>query len=164
MSEEFSILRRDTINFVLLIIIRYFNTQQAELIDAYMRNSGDIQRRLRQLNHDLRLAQELQDELLGLQQSFNDINDAQSGLQEFPWQNESILLMDQLIQLQQNFEQLNTVVNEIMAVTDNQEIANQNAESIQTLHNRLIEIIGNTEPIITLVRRTVANILLRIGQ
>ncbi|RCH80600.1 hypothetical protein CU097_001016, partial [Rhizopus azygosporus] len=107
---------------------------------------------------------ELQDELLGLQQTFNDINDTQDGLQDLLWKNESTLLMDQLIQLQQNFEQLNTVINEIMAATDNQEIANQNAKNIQTLHNRLIEISGNTEPIITLVRRTVANILLRIKQ
>ncbi|RCH90497.1 hypothetical protein CU097_010712 [Rhizopus azygosporus] len=155
-SEEFSVLRRDAINFALLI--------QVELVATYTRNLGDIQRRLRQLNHDLRLAQELQDELLSLQQTFNDISDAQGGLQDLPWQNESILLMDQLIQLQQNFEQLNTVVNEIMVVTDNQEIANQNAENIQTLHNRLTEISGNTEPITTLVRRTVANLLLRVRQ
>ncbi|CEI89936.1 hypothetical protein RMCBS344292_04272 [Rhizopus microsporus] len=72
--------------------------------------------------------------------------------------------MEQLIQLQQNFEQLNIVVNEIMAATDNQEIAYQNPENIETLHNRLIEISGNTEPITTLVRGTVANILLRIRQ
>ncbi|ORE02701.1 hypothetical protein BCV72DRAFT_308876 [Rhizopus microsporus var. microsporus] len=135
-----------------------------ELVATYTRNLGDIQRRLRQLNHDLRLAQELQDELLDLQQMFNDINDAQDGLQDLPWQNESTLLMDQLMQLQQNFEQLNTVVNEIMTTTHHQEIANQDIENIQILHNRLIEINGNIEPIITLVRRTVANILLRIRQ
>ncbi|CEI90551.1 hypothetical protein RMCBS344292_04873 [Rhizopus microsporus] len=163
-SEELSVLRRDAINFALLIVIRYLNTQQVELVATYTRNSDDIQRRLRQLNHDLRLTQELQDELLDLQQTFNDINDTQGGLQDLSWKNESTLLMNQLIQLQQNFEQLNTVVNEIMAATDNQEIANQNAENIQTLHNRLIEISGNTEPIIKLVRRTVANILLRIKQ
>ncbi|KAG1253530.1 hypothetical protein G6F68_011291 [Rhizopus microsporus] len=52
-SEEFSVLRRDAINFALLIIIRYLNTQQVELVNTYMRNLGDIQRRLRQLNHDL---------------------------------------------------------------------------------------------------------------
>ncbi|CEI94647.1 hypothetical protein RMCBS344292_08852 [Rhizopus microsporus] len=159
MSEEFSVLRRDAINFSLLIIIRYLNAQQVELVATYTRNLGDTQRRLRQLNHDLRLAQELQNELLSLQQTFNDISDAQGGLQDLPWQNESILLMDQLIQLQQNFEQLNTVVNEIMAATDNQEIANQNAENIQTLHNRLIEISGNTEPITTLVRRTISYLM-----
>lgn len=85
-------------------------------------------------------------------------------MQELPWRNESTLLMEQLIQLQQNFEQLNTAVNEIMAATDSQEIAYQNVENIETLHNRLIEISGNTEPIITLVRGTVANILLRIRQ
>ncbi|CAO3697398.1 unnamed protein product [Rhizopus microsporus] len=63
--------------------------KQVELVATYTRNLGDVQRRLRQLNRDLPLAQELQDELLGLQQTFNDINVAQGGLQDHPRQNKS---------------------------------------------------------------------------
>ncbi|KAL7326653.1 hypothetical protein PS15p_208952 [Mucor circinelloides] len=66
LAEDYSVLRQDAMNFVLLILIQFFNTQQVELVQRYTNNITNVQRSINQLNHYVRLAEQLLTELLSL--------------------------------------------------------------------------------------------------
>lgn len=159
-------LRHDAMNFALLIVIQYLNTQQVEEAINYTRNLNNVQRMLRRLNHNSRLNQGLLNEFGAFQQMFEDIRDAQVDLQDITWRNEITVLLAQLPLLQQNFQELNTVTEELIAFIDNQHRDPNagNAGYLQTLHDRLIQINRNTEPVVRVVMETVTAILIAIRQ
>ena len=97
----------------------------------------------------------------------NDIRDAQVNLLDVPWQDEINILLGQIPLLQQNLQELNTVTEELLTFLNNQQGDPNagNAGYLQTMHDRLVQINRNTEPVIrVVVTKTVAAILIAIRQ
>ncbi|KAL7313982.1 hypothetical protein PS15m_007646 [Mucor circinelloides] len=59
LAEDYSVLRQDAMDFVLLILIQFFNTQQVELVQRHTNNITNVQHSINQLNHYFRLAEQL---------------------------------------------------------------------------------------------------------
>jgi len=106
-------------NFVLLILIQFFNTQQVELVQRYTSNKANVQRSINQLNHSTRLAEQLLTELLSLiitninQNIDADSEDIATALQDL-----TALINNQLDQLRPHIQDVDDIVHQMhVAVT-----------------------------------------------
>lgn len=61
MAEEFTIARRDALNFVLFMVIQWFNTQCVELFAYQTQQVPQIQIYLRRILHETFLMNQLRD-------------------------------------------------------------------------------------------------------
>ncbi|KAG1111727.1 hypothetical protein G6F42_014938 [Rhizopus arrhizus] len=111
LAEDYSVLRQDAINFVLLILIQFFNTQQVELVQRYTSNKANVQRSINQLNHSTRLAEQLLTELLSLiitninQNIDADSEDIATALQDL-----TALINNQLDQLRPHIQDVDDIL------------------------------------------------------
>lgn len=113
-AEEFSLLRQDTLNFSLLMLIEFFNTQQVELVQRYTNRIPEIQRSMNQFSHRPRLADQLLAELLALNSIFNQ-GDVTTDFEDttITLQNLATPVNNQLNQLRPSIEEIDNIVQQI---------------------------------------------------
>lgn len=102
-------------NFVLLILIQFFNTQQVELVQIYTNNITNVQRSINQLNHYVRLAEQLLTELLSLITNINQNIDTDSENITAALQGLTAPINKQLDQLRPHIQDVDDIVHQMHA-------------------------------------------------
>ncbi|GAA5799662.1 hypothetical protein HPULCUR_005078 [Helicostylum pulchrum] len=105
-AEEFTIARRDALNFVLFMVIQWFNTQCVELFAYQTQQVPQIQIYLRRILHEMFLMNQLRDLLQqttnSLQQTTNSLQQTTNSLQ----QTTNSLQQEQIIPNHQRLDEL----------------------------------------------------------
>ncbi|CAO0801449.1 unnamed protein product [Mucor circinelloides] len=148
-------------NFVLLILIQFFNTQQVELVQRYTNNITNVQRSINQLNHYVRLAEQLLTELLSLITNINQNIDTDSENITAALQGLTAPINNLLDQLRPHIQDVDDIVHQMHAAVtqENPDIANVNQ-----LHDRLNHSVTELRPQINAVQALITQKLQYLRQ
>lgn len=143
-AEEFSLLRGDALNLALLILVRFFNTQQVELVERYTDIIPEIQRSMNAINHQSRLADQLLTELRNLNANFNQNN----VITDFEYITNTLQKLvnpinNQLDQLRPNIQEIDNITQQIRTAITQE---NPNAVRINLLHDMLSRSVAQLRP------------------
>lgn len=149
-------------NFTLLILIQFFNTQQVEFVRRYTHQIPDAQRSINLLNHQSRLANQLFAELLSLFATF-DQNNITTGADDITTELQNLLtpVNDQLARLGPNMEEINNITQQINVAVTNE---NPNVEQTIQLHDMLNRSINQLRPHIVALGQLITLLLNRTRQ
>jgi uncharacterized coiled-coil DUF342 family protein len=149
-------------NFTLLILIQFFNTQRVKLVQRYTNKIPEKQRSMNQINHQSRLASQLITELLALNTIFNQ-DDVTTDSEDITTilQNLATPINNQLDQLRPNIEEINNIVQQM-----NTAVAQENPDvaHINHIHDMLNRSVNQLRPQITVIVQSITQLLQQIRQ